>query len=177
MMARGSGAKRTSGSGSMGTYGDYVRWMYRHGRPNAWARWQNRLSAAVFGAGAWPRRAAALEVMGRKSGRVITFPIVITDYDGDRYLVSMLGENVNWVRNVRAADGAAVLRHGKSEAVRLVEVPAEAKAPILRRYVEVAPGGRPHIAVDRRAPLEEFEKIAPTIPVFRITPRTAANAA
>ena len=161
----------------MGTYGDYVRWMYRHGRPNAWARWQNRLSAAVFGAGAWPRRAAALEVMGRKSGRVITFPIVITDYDGDRYLVSMLGENVNWVRNVRAADGAAVLRHGKSEAVRLVEVPAEAKAPILRRYVEVAPGGRPHIAVDRRAPLEEFEKIAPTIPVFRITPRTAANAA
>ncbi len=161
----------------MGKYGDYVRWMYRHGRPNAWARWQNRLSAAVFGAGAWPRRAAALEVTGRKSGRVITFPIVITDYNGDRYLVSMLGENVNWVRNVRAADGAAVLRHGKSEAIRLVEVPAEAKAPILRRYVEVAPGGRPHIAVDRRAPLEEFEKIAPTIPVFRITPRTAANAA
>jgi hypothetical protein len=151
--------------------------MYRHNRPNKWARWQNRLSAAVFGSGAWPKRAAALEVRGRSSGRMISFPVAIADYDGERYLVSMLGENVNWVRNVRAADGEAVLRHGKSEAIRLVEVPAEARAPILRRYLEVAPGGRPHIPVDRRAPLEEFEKIAPAIPVFRITSRAAVNAA
>ncbi len=99
----------------MGRYGDYVRWMYRRGRPNAWARWQNRASAAVYAAGVWPRRAAALEVRGRKSGRVISFPIVVAEHDGERYLVSMLGEKVNWVRNVLAADGEAVLRHGRSE--------------------------------------------------------------
>jgi deazaflavin-dependent oxidoreductase (nitroreductase family) len=161
----------------MGKYGDYTRWMYRHGRPNAWARWQNRASASMFAAGLWPRRAAALEVRGRKSGRVITFPIVIADHDGERYLVSMLGQNVNWVRNVRAADGQAVLRHGKTEAIRLVEVPPEARAPIVRRYMQVAPSGRQHIPVDRHAPLEEFEKVAPTIPVFRITSRAPANAA
>lgn len=161
----------------MSKYRDYARWMYRGGRPNAWARWQNRASAAVFAAGVWPSRAAALDVRGRKSGRVITFPVAIADYDGERYLVSMLGENVNWVRNVRAAGGEAVLRHGKTEAIRLVDVPAGARAPILRRYVEVAPGGRQHIDVDRRAPLEEFEKIAPTVPVFRITSRAPANAA
>jgi F420H(2)-dependent quinone reductase len=161
----------------MGKYGDYVRWMYRHNRPNRWARWQNRLSAAVFGAGAMPKRAAALVVRGRTSGRSISFPVAIADYGGERYLVSMLGENVNWVRNVRAADGNAVLRHGRSEAIRLVEVPAEHRAPILRRYLEVAPGGRPHIPVDRRAPLKQFEEIAPTIPVFRITSRAAVNAA
>ena len=155
----------------------YRQWMYRGGRPNAWARWQNRASAAAFAAGLWPRRAAALDVRGRKSGRVITFPVAIADYEGERYLVSMLGENVNWVRNVRAGGGEAVLRHGKTEMIRLVEVPPDARAPILRRYLEVAPGGRAHIAVDRRASLAEFEKIAPAIPVFLITPRATANAA
>jgi hypothetical protein len=161
----------------MGRYEEYVRWMYRDNRPNRWARWQNRLSALVFGAGALPKRAAALEVRGRTSGRRISFPVAIAEYDGERYLVSMLGENVNWVRNVRAAHGEAVLRHGGSEAIRLVEVPADARAPILRRYLEVAPGGRPHIAVDWRAPLEEFDEISPRIPVFRITPVAAAPAA
>jgi hypothetical protein len=161
----------------MGRYEDYVRWMYRRNRPNKWARWQNRLSAVVFGAGVWPRRAAALEVRGRTSGRRISFPVAIADYNGERYLVSMLGENVNWVRNVRTAHGEAVLRHGRSEAIRLVELPPDARAPILRRYLEVAPGGRPHIPVDRRAPLEEFEAISPRIPVFRITPGTAAPGA
>jgi hypothetical protein len=108
---------------------------------------------------------------------MISFPVAIADYDGERYLVSMLGANVNWVRNVRAADGNAVLRHGRSEAIRLVEVATGDRAPILRRYLEVAPGGRPHIPVDRRAPLERFEEIAPAIPVFRITSRASVNAA
>jgi hypothetical protein len=82
----------------------------------------------------------------------------------------MLGQNVNWVRNVRAAGGRAVLRHGGREAVRLDEVDPGARAPILRRYLALAPGARAHIPVDRRAPLEEFEPIAAQIPVFRITP-------
>jgi hypothetical protein len=146
----------------------YLRWLYKRGRPNKFARLQNRASAAAFGAGIWPRRVAALDVRGRTSGRVISLPVVITELAGERYLVSMLGE-VNWVRNIRAARGSAVLRHGRREEVHLVEVPAESRAPILRRYLEVAPGGRPHIPVDRRAPLEEFEKVAAQLPVFRIT--------
>ena len=145
----------------------YLRWLYKRGRPNKFARLQNRASAAAFGAGIWPRRVAALDVRGRTSGRIISLPVVIAEHAGQRYLVSMLGE-VNWVRNIRAAGGSAVLRHGSREQVRLVEVPAESRAPILRRYLEVAPGGRPHIPVDRRAPLEDFEKVAAQIPVFRI---------
>jgi len=86
----------------------------------------------------------------------------------------MLGE-VNWVRNVRAAGGSAVLRHGRREQVRLVEVPADSRAPVLRRYLAVAPGGRPHIPVDRRAPLEEFQKVAAQFPVFRITAPTTGR--
>jgi deazaflavin-dependent oxidoreductase (nitroreductase family) len=157
----------------MGRYADYLRWLYKSGRPNRFARLQNQASAAVYAAGFWPRRVAALDVRGRKSGRVISLPVVIAEVGGERYLVSMLGQDVNWVRNVRAAGGDAVLRHGRREAVRLVEVPADARAPVLRRYLEVAPGARAHVAVDRRAPVQAFERIAPQIPVFRITERAS----
>jgi hypothetical protein len=157
----------------MPNYGDYLRWLYKTGRPNRFARLQNKASAAAFAAGIWPGRVAALEVRGRASGRVISLPVVITDYEGERYLVSMLGEDVNWVRNIRAAGGDAVLRHGKSENVRLVDVPPGARPAILRRYLDVAPGARPHVPVDRRAALQAFEQVAPEIPVFRITTRPA----
>jgi hypothetical protein len=149
-------------------YGNYLRWLYRGGHPNRFARLQNRASAMVFAAGIAPRRAAELQIRGRSSGRVISFPVAIADVDGNRYLVSMLGANVNWVRNLKAAGGHAVLRHGLREHVRLEEVEPGARAPILRRYLEVAPGARPHIPVDQTAPLEEFAQIAADYPVFRI---------
>lgn len=150
-------------------YDGYLRWLYRGGRPNRLARLQNRASAMVFATGIWPDRVAELAVRGRRSGRVISFPVVIVGYEGERYLVAMLGANANWVRNVRAAGGRAVLRHGRHEDIRLEEAPADARPAILRRYLAVAPGARPHIPVDRHAPLSEFERIAPQIPVFRIT--------
>ncbi len=153
----------------MKLYDDYLRWLYRSGRPNRLARLQNQASAMAFAAGIWPKRAAALEVRGRRSGRAISFPVVIADYEGERYLVSMLDEGTNWVRNVRAAGGQAVLRHGGREAVLLEEISADTRPPILRRYLALAPGARPHIPIDRHAPLEEFERIAPQVPVFRIT--------
>jgi hypothetical protein len=81
----------------------------------------------------------------------------------------MLGEDVEWVRNVRAAGGRAVLRRGKREAVRLEEVPAEQRAPILRAYLQHAEGARPHFPIDKDAPLAEFESIAATFPVFHIS--------
>jgi deazaflavin-dependent oxidoreductase (nitroreductase family) len=152
----------------MKLYDTYLRWLYRGGRPSRFARLQNRLSAIIFAAGILPKRAATLEIRGRRSGRVISFPVAIADFEGGRYLVSMLGKNTNWVRNLRAAGGRAVLRHGRRENVHLEEVDSNLRAPILRRYLQVAPGGRAHIPVDRKAPLAEFERIAPEYPVFRI---------
>ncbi|GAB3430881.1 PNPOx family protein [Flindersiella endophytica] len=146
----------------------YLRWLYRGGRPNRFARLQNRLSAVVFGTGLKRERVAALQVEGRRSGRVISFPVVIADYAGQEYLVAMLGEHTNWVRNVRAADGRAVLRRGRPETVELEEVPAPDRPAIIRRFLAVAPGARPHIAVDRHAALADFEPIAAGVPVFRI---------
>ena len=59
--------------------------------------------------------------------------------------------------------------------VRLEEVDLAARAPILRRYLAVAPGARPHLPVDRRAPLEEFEQIAAEFPVFRVRPAPSGS--
>jgi hypothetical protein len=155
-------------------YDDYLRWLYRGGHPSWFARVQNRASAIAFAAGIMPGRVAEMQVRGRRTGGVISFPVVIADYKGERYLVSMLGNDVNWVRNLRAADDRAVLRHGRSEAVRLQEVDAPDRAPILRRYLEVAPGARPHIPVNRKAPLADFERISADYPVFRVLPDPSA---
>ncbi len=80
----------------------------------------------------------------------------------------MLGDDANWVKNIRAAGGQATLRHGRTEHVVLQEVEVSQRAPILQVYLQRAPGARPHIPVDKDAPLAEFEKIAAQYPVFRV---------
>jgi hypothetical protein len=147
------------------------RRLYAGRRPHRLARLLNRGQATLHSAGIWPKRLATLEVRGRRSGRLRSLPVVIADLEGDRYLVSMLGEGAGWVANVRVADGRAVLRHGRREPVLLEEVEPGERAPILRRYLEVASGARAHFPVDRGAPLSEFEAIAAQYPVFRV--RTA----
>ena len=150
------------------------RWMYSGTRPNRVAALLNRGTAAAAAAGIWPRRIAMLEVRGRRSGRRRSFPVVIAEYEGKRYLVAMLGNETNWVRNVRAAGGAAVLRHGRREVVRLEEVDPPARGPILQRYLQVAFGARAHFPVDHRASLQQFEQIAGQYPVFRVRPAAGA---
>ena len=148
------------------------RWMYRGNRPDRLARAMNWLSAVQFKAGVLsPRRAVTLEVRGRRSGRVVDVPVVVVEYQGERFLVSMLGEQVNWVRNVRAAGGHAVVHRGRRTPVVLEEVAMAERAPILRRYLAVAPGARPHIPVSRNAPVEAFEAVADRYPVFKIVER------
>jgi hypothetical protein len=151
------------------------RWMYRGGRPRLLARSMNWASAVQFSAGVLsPRRAVTMEVPGCRTGRLVKVPLVVADYEGERYLVSMLGQDANWVRNVRAAGGMAVLSRGGREPVRLAEVDAGARAPILKRYLALAPGARPHVPVDRTAPLTDFERIAGQYPVFRILPSSVS---
>src|ERR1700731_5357600 len=145
----------------------FQRWQYRKGRPGWSARVANRLGALSFAKGMGPDRAATLEVRGHKSGRTISFPVVVADYQGERYLVAMLGQKSNWVRNLRA-DGHAVLRRGRPEDVSLVEDLSDNCAAILRRYLEVAAGARPFFPIDRRAPLTDFEQIVDRYPVFRV---------
>src|SRR5829696_5165203 len=98
------------------------RWFYAGGRPNWVARVLDRGTAALSARGVGPDRLLTLEVPGRRSGRIVRLPLVVAVVEGERYLVSMLGEDTNWVRNVRATGGEAVLCHGRREEVRLEEV-------------------------------------------------------
>lgn len=155
--------------------GDFKRWLYRGQRPNWIARMENRVWAALFSWGMLPDSMVTLEVTGRKSGRTVSLPVAVTVFKGQRYLVSMLGEHVQWVHNVRATGGRAVFhRHGREE-VHLEEVPAEQRAPILRAYLQRAPGARPHVPVNKDAPLAEFEKIATAFPVFQVVSNVHAH--
>ena len=145
-----------------------AKWLYRGGRPNRVASVVNRCTAAVYALGVAPNYLVTLEVTGRRSGRVIRLPMVMAVVAGERYLVSMLGEEIEWVRNVRAAGGSVTLRHGRREEVRLEEVAADLRAPILKAYLQRAPGARPHLPIHKDAPLCEFEQVSSQFPVFRV---------
>ena|SRR5215472_8937755 len=151
-----------------------AKWFYRGGRPNRVASVLNRFSAGLHALGILPNYLVTLEVRGRRSGRTFRLPLVIVVVEGERYLVSMLGQEVDWVRNAKAAGGNVALIHGCREEVCLEEVPPERRARLIKAYLKRAPGGRPHIPVNKDAPLSEFEKIAAQVPVFRVVPRRAA---
>lgn len=146
----------------------FKRWLYRGGHPNQLAKILNSGYAFLHSLGIAPNYMVTLEVVGRQSGKLIGFPLAMALVNGERYLVSMLGEDVNWVRNVRAADGRARLVHGRSEQVTLRDVEVSQRAPILKEYLRRAPGARPHIPIALDAPLMEYEKIAAQYPVFRV---------
>lgn len=149
------------------------QWLYKGGRPNRLATIANRFAAMVHALGIAPNYMVTLEVRGRRSGRTIRLPLAMVVVEGERYLVSMLGANVDWVRNVNAADGNVTLLHGRREQVRLEAVPADRRAPVLKVYLRRAPGARPHVPVHKDAPLSEFERIASQFPVFRVIQRRA----
>ena len=142
------------------------RWLYRNGHPNTIAKILNKGWAWIHSLGIFPNYLVTLDVMGRQSGKVISFPLAMTVLNGERYLVSMLGEKANWVSNIRAAGGKAELRHGITEQVILKEVEVSQRAPILKAFLQHAPGARPHIPVSKDAPVSAFETIASQYPVF-----------
>lgn len=144
--------------------------MYRDWRPTRLGRWTNRLMGWWSGLGLPPRFQVVLEVAGRKSGRRCSNPLVVATVDGKQYLVSMLGPESNWVKNVEATHDNPVIRQGRRRSVRLVAVPPEERAPILREYVRIAPSGRQHFPLPVGAPLSDFAAIAERYPVYRIDP-------
>jgi deazaflavin-dependent oxidoreductase (nitroreductase family) len=150
------------------------QWLYRGQRPGWIAKFFNRMWANAAAKKVMDNGLVALEVIGRKSGQVVSFPLVMVTVDGQRYLASMLGES-QWVRNVRAAGGKVVLNSGGREDVQLEEIPAAQRAPLLKAYLHAAPGARPHVPVDMNAPLAEFEKVAAEYPVFHVVSNQKNN--
>jgi hypothetical protein len=74
-----------------------------------------------------------LAVKKRRSGELQRVPVIPVEVGGSRYVVSTRGDS-DWVRNVRAA--RQVELNGKS--MRVTEVPAPERQPILDAYREKA---------------------------------------
>lgn len=145
-----------------------LRLFYRDWHPTRLGKFASRALAWMSGKGLTPPILVTLQVQGRRSGRLHDTVLVVTEHEGQRYLVSMLGDSSDWVRNVRAAGGKAFVKRGQSLPVQLTEVPTGERAPILKAYCQVATSGREHFPVKQDAPLSEFDAVAARYPVFRI---------
>jgi deazaflavin-dependent oxidoreductase (nitroreductase family) len=119
-------------------------------------------------------RTVTLEVRGRKTGRPIRVSLSRTDCGGNRYFVSLAGE-VDWVKNVRAAGGKAVMISRRRIPIQLKEIPLEERAPVLLAYVQKrafthsgAQASRNFFGLGPRPTLEEMGKIAGRYLVFKV---------
>jgi deazaflavin-dependent oxidoreductase (nitroreductase family) len=111
-----------------------------------------------------------LEVQGRKSGEPRRNPVNPLSFEGERYLVAPRG-HTQWVRNLRAAGEGHLLLGPSREHFTAVELDDAEKEPVMRAYLgrwkwEV---GQFFNGVGPDSPSDEFARIAPDHPVFRIS--------
>jgi deazaflavin-dependent oxidoreductase (nitroreductase family) len=147
-------------------------------------RANNAVMRSLIGVGVRIGTFAVLTVPGRKTGRPVHVPLVVFPHGDNRYLVASYGV-VNWVRNLRAADGRAELRRGSAtERITAIELPAEEAGPVLRFSLRSGPPGvprpivrmfrryfvLPYLDVDMNSSDADFVRSARDHPVFRVQP-------
>jgi deazaflavin-dependent oxidoreductase (nitroreductase family) len=145
--------------------------------PAAWCQRLNWLGVPLTSLGLAPRDAVTLQVPGRKSGKPRRTPILRTPYRGQDYLVALAGES-QWVRNVRAAAGQAVLRRRTAHRVRLQELPPEQRPEVIGEYLRrgrqrsgakaAAKQARYYFGLSPDASVAEIRAVADYYPVFRV---------
>ena len=143
----------------------YVRpgWFTTHVFNRA-VRWLTRVGVSLAGS-------RELRVVGRSTGQVRTTVVNLLEVDGQRYLVAPRG-TTQWVRNLRAANRGELRVGRRIEEFHAKELSDDAKAPVLRAYVqrwgwEV---GQFFDGIGRHPSEHELATIAPGFPVFAITP-------
>lgn len=148
----------------------FLRFFYQGWRPTRLGRIWSRFMAWIAGLGLTPEILVTLQVRTLDTGRLSSVVLAAVDYQGRRYLISMLGNASEWVRTIRATDGNALIKRGRTRLVKLVEIPTGERAPILKAWCQVATSGRKHLPVSHDAPLADFATIAADYPVFRVDP-------
>jgi hypothetical protein len=78
--------------------------MHPGGRADARTLRYARRWSRIFGSVLLARRWLTLELPGRRPGRVMRFPLGMADWNGQWYLVPMLGEHCNLVRELSLVD-------------------------------------------------------------------------
>lgn len=122
-----------------------------------------RAGVKLVGPGNYPMY--LLTVRGRKSGQPRTTPIVTIEHNGKRYVGSVYGI-VDWVRNLRAAGEATLIRGRRSEAVAVRELPTGEAALVLQEDIKRGNPFAHYYGVTADSSLEDFEHAVLTHPVF-----------
>lgn len=137
--------------------------------PSQTERVFNRIVSALMRLGVGAPAARQLEVRGRTSGQPRRTPVNLLQLDGDEYLLSPPG-NTQWVRNIRVAGAARLLRGRGVREIRVIELDDAAKLPVLRAYLQRWGGalGRYFDGADGTSSDAELLRIAPAHPVFRL---------
>lgn len=145
--------------------------------PAGWYRRLNWLGVRLTSLGLAPRDAVTLQVRGRTSGRSRRVAILRTRYQGEDYLVALAGES-QWVRNVRAASGEAVIRRRGARHVRLEEVAPADRPDIIAEYLHAgrrrsgaeanANQARFYFGLDPDPSIDDIRAIVENYPVFRV---------
>lgn len=116
-----------------------------------------------------------LEVKRRRSGGLQSTLVTWVEQQGHRYLVTMARPEPQWVKNMRAAGGSVTFRHGRRKTpVLLQELPLEQRPPILRAWYKLgyaSANPRRHFGLNRKAEIEDFQRIAADHPVFFVVPQ------
>ena len=140
---------------------------YRHGIVR---RAANAVATRFIRIGAVPKYSYLLTTRGRKTGQPRTNPVLVVRHDEHRWLVAPYGV-VSWVYNARASGTVKLTRGGSHEEFSVAEVDARRAAPVLKRYVTLAPVVLPYFEARIGSPVEAFEAEAAMHPVFLLTPR------
>jgi len=99
-----------------------------------------RLNTAMLRRGVGIGSQHLLSVVGRTSGAIRSTPVSLATVGGERYIVAAFAD-ANWVQNVRASGEGKLSRRGRDEKVRLVEIPVDARGPVLRAFLDQVRGG------------------------------------
>ena len=136
--------------------------------PNTIDRTINRTFGFLLKLGIGLSHNYLLEVRGRKTGRTYATPVNVLEHEGRKYLVAPRGYT-QWVRNAEAIGEVTLVRGTKRERVKLRAVPHEAKAELLKIYLD-----RFKLTVQRYFPIpagspaKAFEPLAGRYPVFEL---------
>ena len=137
---------------------------YQH---NAVVRFANQIAILAMKIGIAPKYQFILSVRGRKSGRIYSTPVYIMEDNSKRLLVSPYGE-VAWVINARAVGKITLTKGIESKEYKIDELSSKESAPILKKYLALAPITQPYFDAKPDAPVESFLAEASRHPVFEL---------
>jgi F420H(2)-dependent quinone reductase len=107
-----------------------------------------------------------LRVTGARTGMQRSVLVTLIE-NGERWLVAPYGPR-GWVHNVRAHPAGRLVRGFRAADVRFEEVGPDVAAPVLLRYWRDVSLTRPYFDVGPEPTVDDFRRVAPQHPVFRV---------